>query len=56
MRIISLCPSNTELLGFMGLTSYIVGVDNYSDRPAQVQALPRLGSDLDIDMDAVEAL
>ncbi|MBP2240959.1 iron complex transport system substrate-binding protein [Cytobacillus eiseniae] len=56
MRIVSLCPSNTELLGFMGLTSFIVGVDNYSDWPAQVNDLPRLGSDLDIDIAAVEAL
>ncbi len=56
MRIVSLCPSNTELLGFMGLTSNIVGVDNYSDWPAQINDLPRLGSDLDIDIAAVEAL
>lgn len=56
MRIVSICPSNTELLGFMGLTSTIVGVDNYSDWPVEINSLPRLGSDLDIDMDAVEAL
>lgn len=56
MRIVSLCPSNTEILGFMGLTSTIVGVDNYSDWPVEVNGLPRLGSDLEIDMDAVEAL
>ncbi|RKN86814.1 cobalamin-binding protein [Paenibacillus ginsengarvi] len=56
MRIVSLSPSNTELLGFMGLTSHIVGVDIYSDWPVSVQNLPRLGSDMNIDMDAVEAL
>jgi iron complex transport system substrate-binding protein len=56
LRIVSLCPSNTELLGFMGLTSSIVGVDKYSDWPAAIDGLPRLGSDMDIDMDAVEAL
>ncbi|QMV41478.1 cobalamin-binding protein [Cohnella cholangitidis] len=56
MRIVSLCPSNTELLAFMGLTSSIVGVDNYSDWPAEIAGLPRLGSDMDIDIDAVEAL
>ncbi|GHI01195.1 cobalamin-binding protein [Neobacillus kokaensis] len=56
MRIVSLCPSNTELLGFMGLTSYIVGVDNYSDWPVEINGLPRIGSDLDIDITAVEAL
>ena len=56
MRIVSLCPSNTEILGFMGLTENIVGVDNYSDWPEEVNMLPRLGPDLDINMDAVEAL
>lgn len=56
MRLISICPSNTELVGYLGLTSSLVGVDNYSDWPEEIQLLPRLGSDLDIDMDKVEAL
>ncbi|TNJ64200.1 cobalamin-binding protein [Paenibacillus hemerocallicola] len=56
MRIVSLSPSNTELLGFMGLDRFIVGVDKYTDWPASVNGLPRLGSDLNIDMEAVEAL
>ncbi|QJD84939.1 ABC transporter substrate-binding protein [Cohnella herbarum] len=56
MRIASLCPSNTELLAFMGLTSSIVGVDKYSDWPPAIGALPRLGSDMDIDIEALEAL
>lgn len=56
MRIVSLCPSNTELLGFMGLSSSIVGVDKYSDWPESIEGLPRLGSDMDINIDAVEEL
>lgn len=56
MRIVSLSPSNTELLGFMGLDRHLVGVDKYTDWPATVAGLPRLGSDLNIDMEAVEAL
>lgn len=56
MRIISICPSNTELLAYLGLTDSIVGVDNYSDWPESIKKLPRLGSDLDIDMDKVEKL
>ncbi|EGL83978.1 ABC-type transporter, periplasmic subunit [Caldalkalibacillus thermarum TA2.A1] len=56
MRIVSICPSNTELLGYLGLESDIVGVDNYSDWPEEVHHLPRLGPDLNIDMDAVERL
>lgn len=56
MRIVSICPSNTELLAYLGMTEQIVGVDNYSDWPTAVQHLPRLGPDLDIDLDAVEQL
>jgi iron complex transport system substrate-binding protein len=56
MRLISICPSNTELVGYLGLTSSLIGVDNYSDWPEDVHSLPRLGSDLDIDMDKVEEL
>ncbi|MEH7177897.1 cobalamin-binding protein [Neobacillus vireti] len=56
MRLISICPSNTELAAYLGLTSSLVGVDNYSDWPEDIQTLPRLGSDLDIDMDKVEKL
>lgn len=56
MRLISICPSNTELVGYLRLTSSLVGVDNYSDWPDGLDDLPRLGSDLDIDMDKVEQL
>ena len=56
MRLISICPSNTELAAYLGLTSSLIGVDNYSDWPEDIQTLPRLGSDLDIDMDKVEKL
>jgi iron complex transport system substrate-binding protein len=56
VKLISICPSNTELLGYLGLTSSLVGVDDYSDWPADIQPLPRLGSDLNIDMDIVEEL
>jgi iron complex transport system substrate-binding protein len=56
MRLISICPSNTELVAYLGLTSSLIGVDNYSDWPEDIQSLPRLGSDLNIDMDKVEEL
>jgi iron complex transport system substrate-binding protein len=56
MRIVSICPSNTELLAYLGLIPKLVGVDNYSDWPSEIDQLPRLGPDLDIDMDAVEKL
>ncbi len=56
MRLISICPSNTELLAYLGLTSQLVGIDDYSDWPTSIQNLPRLGPDLSIRMDEVEAL
>ena len=56
MKLISICPSNTELVGYLGLTSSLIGVDNYSDWPVEIKTLPRLGSDMDIDMDKVEQL
>ncbi|WP_017726410.1 cobalamin-binding protein [Halalkalibacterium ligniniphilum] len=56
MRLISLCPSNTEKLAYLGLTDSLVAVDDYSDWPDSIGNLPRLGPDLNIDMDRVEAL
>ncbi|MFB1082424.1 cobalamin-binding protein [Jeotgalibacillus sp. JSM ZJ347] len=56
MRIVSLCPSNTELVAYLGLTDSIVGVDDFSDWPEAVKELEQLGPDLSIDIDKVEAL
>lgn len=55
-RIVSLCPSNTEILDALGLLSKVVGVDDWSDWPASVAGLPRVGPDLHVDLDRVEAL
>ncbi|MGB8954333.1 MAG: cobalamin-binding protein [Tumebacillaceae bacterium] len=56
-RIASICPSNTELLDALGLMDWVVGVDDYSDYPAdKVKDLPKLGPDLNIDMDRLLAL
>lgn len=56
VRLISICPSNTELVAYLGLTSQLVGVDDFSDWPTSVQDLPKLGPDLSIDIDALESL
>jgi iron complex transport system substrate-binding protein len=56
MRLISICPSNTELLAYLGLTDQLVGLDDFSDWPLSVQHLPKLGPDLSIRMDELEAL
>jgi iron complex transport system substrate-binding protein len=56
LRIISICPSNTELLHYLGLTSELIGVDDFSDWPKDIEKLPRLGPDLSIDMDKLQSL
>jgi iron complex transport system substrate-binding protein len=56
MRVISICPSNTEIIEFLGLTHLLIGVDDFSDWPKSVADLPKLGPDLSINMDLVEQL
>ncbi|KMJ58822.1 ABC transporter substrate-binding protein [Bacillus sp. LL01] len=56
MRLISICPSNTELIHYLGLTDSLVGVDDFSDWPEEVSSLPKLGPDLNINMEKLEAL
>jgi iron complex transport system substrate-binding protein len=56
MRIVSLCPSNTEILFALGLGPHVVGVDDWSDWPEDVKPLPRVGGDLNADLDRVQAL
>jgi iron complex transport system substrate-binding protein len=57
MRLVSLCPSNTEIVCALGCGDQLVGVDDWSDHPADVVAgLPRVGTDLRVDMDRVAAL
>lgn len=56
MKLVSICPSNTELLHFLGATPDLIGIDDFSDWPSDVERLPRLGPDLSIDMNKLEAL
>lgn len=51
MRIVSLCPSNTEICEYLGIEKQIVGVDDFSDLDRV-----RLGPDLSIDMEKLAAL
>ncbi|MCZ6728067.1 MAG: cobalamin-binding protein [SAR324 cluster bacterium] len=55
-RLISIAPSNAEIVGALAATDLLVGVESSSDFPPEVQALPRLGPDLHVDMDALAAL
>jgi iron complex transport system substrate-binding protein len=42
-RILSLSPSNTEILFALDLGSRVVAVDQFSDYPASVKSLPNIG-------------
>jgi iron complex transport system substrate-binding protein len=55
-RIVSIAPSNTEILHALGLGRRIVGVDRWSDYPPRVVNLPRVGSDLRVDVELVASL
>lgn len=56
MRLVSLCPSNTEIACALGLAPALVGLDRSSDWPPEIVALPRVGPDVDIDIAALVAL
>lgn len=55
-RIVSLLPSLTESVCELGQCQRLVGVDRYSNFPAQVQQLPQLGGGLDPNIEAIVAL
>jgi iron complex transport system substrate-binding protein len=57
VRVVSLACSNTEIVCALGCEDFLIGVDDHSDHPADVVArLPRLGPDLEPDVDRVAAL
>jgi iron complex transport system substrate-binding protein len=55
-RIVSLTPSATEVVAALGATSLLVGVDQYSDYPKEVEKLPKVGSFLVPNIEAIVAL
>lgn len=55
-RIVSLLPSLTETVCELGQCGQLVGLDRYSNWPASVRALPRVGGGLDPNIEAVVAL
>lgn len=57
MRLVSITPSNTEIVWALGIEHLLVGVDDHSDFPPEVvDKLPKVGPDLQVDMDLVESL
>ncbi len=55
-RIVSLLPSLTETVCELGQCHRLVGVDRYSNHPASVRALPKVGGGVDPGIEAIVAL
>lgn len=55
VRVVSLLPALTESMCALGQCHRLVGVDRYSNWPAAVQSLPRMGGGLDVNLEAVVA-
>jgi iron complex transport system substrate-binding protein len=55
-RIVALLPSHTEVLYALGVGDRVVGVDDGSDYPPPVAALPRLGGLYDPHVESIVAL
>lgn len=55
-RIVSLLPSLTETVCALGACERLVGVDRYSNHPAQVNKLPKLGGLDDTQVETIVAL
>lgn len=46
-RIVSLAPSTTEMVFALGAGPKLVGVDQYSDYPAETATIPKVGSNIE---------
>jgi len=55
-RVVSIAPSNAEIVGGLAAADLLVGVESSTDFPPEVTGLPRLGPDLHVDMEALAAL
>lgn len=56
MKIVSLAPSNTEILFALGLGKDIAGVTRFCDYPADARYKPKVGGWLDVKMDYIEKI
>lgn len=52
-RVVTLCPSNAEIVGALGAFGRVVACEDSSDWPAEVEGCERLGPDLGPDLDRV---
>lgn len=55
-RVVSLAASSTEIVFALGGGALLVGVDQFSDFPAEARALPRVGSELQPSVERILAL
>ncbi len=56
LRVVSLLPSLTETVCELGGCERLVGVDRYSNWPASLKKLPKVGGGLDPNVEAIVAL
>lgn len=55
-RIVTLAPSCAEMIAGLGLGDAIVGVTEYTDWPARAETLPKVGSYVKLNVEAIVAL
>jgi iron complex transport system substrate-binding protein len=55
-RIVSLTPSNTEIICALGAADRLVGISTYCDYPEEIAHLPRVARFIDADGDAIAKL
>lgn len=55
-RVVSLAPSNTEILFAVGAGGQVVGRDNFSNYPPEVENLPALGDFMGYSIEQIVAL
>ena len=56
MRVVTMIPSHTETLCAIKACDKLVGIDTYSNFPAKVETLPKLGSAFEPNLEAIVAL
>ncbi len=56
MRVVTMIPSHTETLCAIAACDKLVGIDTYSNFPARVDKLPKLGSAFEPNLEAIVAL
>ncbi len=55
-RLVSLSPSNTEILFALGMNSHIVGVTEYCNYPEEARRKPKVGGFADPDVEKIVSL